>query len=224
MKIAIEIDNVTPEQGARLMKTALGIEEEKLRAMAHKPADSLPTGSDDLGACRDCEDHGKNFEHCDKCAPPVKKEAKAVSGKVSLKKVALSGKKTKAKGPMRPGNQKGKDLGIPAGLYGQDKGLYQRVWYRCSKKGMTYEQALAAEKKTDPDNVASTSGQSNDDVPKPDWTLEEDAAIRECPTEDMALTHFQNKFPESEKTAVQVSVRWQALRGSQEEETAGEEA
>lgn len=108
---------------------------------------------------------------------------------------------------MRPGNHKGKDLGIPSGLYGQDKGLYQRVWYRCSKKGMTYEQALKLEK-----NAPSQGG----------WSPEEDAAIRDCPSEDAVLTHYMNKFPDSGRTATEVTERWQQIRAKATEQTAAE--
>jgi len=45
------------------------------------------------------------------------------------------------------------------------------------------------------------------------WTPEEDMALKDCPTEDRALMHFMEKFPDSLKTAKEVSARWAVVAG-----------
>jgi hypothetical protein len=50
-------------------------------------------------------------------------------------------------GPV-PGTGKGNPFGIPTILYSTDKQKYQRLWTRCKKHGIKYEEALAMEGKT----------------------------------------------------------------------------
>jgi len=63
-----------------------------------------------------------------------------------------------------------------------------------------------------------------DESPVKEFTEAEDAAIRVCPSEEMALMRYQDKFPNSTRTAVEVSLRWQFLSGAATEEMAGETA
>ncbi len=234
MKINIYIEDATPEEAQRVLigmsfaenilgKISPAIKLQKA-APDGKPADGLqreavPEGPDDLmlGACRDCENGkgGKKFDTgiCDKCSPPLK-EAKTVPDK----EPPQEGKKGKTleKPPEKTGRRKGNKYGIPNELKKTDKKLFDRLWQRCKSHGLTYEGALALKptKRGRKPKAADTSKQLREAIDSSnEWTLEEDAAIRECPNEDMALTHFLNRFPESARTAVEVSQRWQELRG-----------
>ena len=44
-----------------------------------------------------------------------------------------------------------------------------------------------------------------------EWTEPEDAAIRDCPNEEAALARFLEKFPDSERTAVDVAEHWKLI-------------
>lgn len=215
------------------------------QAAAHKPADGLPTGPDDLGACSNC-DNGKDGEpfsidRCDECTgtpvseggsdpAPVNdpkprgkrggavnaanrwsKEEKAVVDKAPDHVTAW--KNYREKFPESPRNENA----IYQRWYAKHPGSRKKVKRTPPPKHLKKKQPAK-----DDEPVINIKGAESLPDPDGDWTLEEDAAIRECPTEDMALTHFQNKYPESDKTAVQVSMRWQFLRGSQEEVAAGE--
>lgn len=175
------------------------------------PASALPTCPEETG-CAGCPEKGLT-DACDKCSPPLKNEAKTVPAEHHT---AGNPKKTRASGPMKPGRSKGNKYGIPTELAKTDKKLFDRLWQRCKTHGIMYEEALNLK----PAKAGrKPKAPAEKDLPKPGdcWSIEEDAAIRECPNEDMALTHFLNKFPESERTAVEVSQRWQELRGQADE-------
>jgi len=176
------------------------------------PVDARTTGCD---GCENAESGSIDFEKCNACSPPLKKDPEP-----PLTKVAFTEKKTRASGPVKPGRRKGNKFGIPNELKKTDKKLFDRLWQRCKSHGITYEEALNF-KPTKPGRkpkAQNTSKQLREAIDSSnEWTLEEDAAIRECPNEDMALTHFLNKFPESTRTAVEVSQRWQELKGLADE-------
>jgi len=45
----------------------------------------IPTGPEDLGACQECETHGKNFEKCDACVSPVPEKMEPVKKETEKK-------------------------------------------------------------------------------------------------------------------------------------------
>ena len=203
-----------------------------------KPVSSIPTCPEETG-CAGCPEKGLT-DACDKCSPPpLKKEAKSPDfeqrrdGRFHLKKEAKPVSSEKKSAPAThtkrgPYKKRSKDVGkygIPSQLFASDKALYQRLWNRCKKKGIQYEEALEMEKtmrKRPIRKPKDTSKQLREAIDSSnEWTIEEDAAIRECPNEDMALTHFLSKFSESERTAVEVSQRWQLLRGQADEAAEG---
>jgi hypothetical protein len=93
MKISIQIEDATPTEAARIIQGAQQAEAvtatSKIRpgskllervsakkAPTHTPADALPAGPEDLGACGRCHEHGEKFENCDKCVSPASKDDK----------------------------------------------------------------------------------------------------------------------------------------------------
>ncbi len=137
MKLSIQMDDITPEQGVRVLRAALDVEIEKEKAagktLAHKPTDGLPTGPEDLGACAHCEEHGDKFEKCDKCAPPISEEAKNVpvkKTKPAKKKKGHRGRENKYLIPFPQGPE------------------YCKAYRLCLKHRCTYPEALALENKS----------------------------------------------------------------------------
>lgn len=216
MKINIQIEDATPEEAQRVL-IGMSFAEDILGKLspavriekAQKRPVPDPTCDEETG-CAGCKDFGKNGA-CEACSPPpAHKPADGLPAKTPpVKKEA---KRVASKSPAKTGRRSGNKFGIPSDLAKTDKKLFDRLWQRCKTHGIMYKEALNLQ----PAKRGRKSRAPVTSVPFEEWTAEEDAAIRECPTEDMALIHFQNKFPDSEKTAVQVSVRWQVLRGSQD--------
>lgn len=225
MKINIQIEDATPEEAQRVL-IGMSFAEDILGKLspavriekAQKRPVPDPTCDEETG-CAGCDNTGAgDADRCDKCSPPpAHKPADGLPAKTPpVKKEA---KPVASKSPAKTGRRNGNKFGIPSDLAKTDKKLFDRLWQRCKTHGIMYKEAL---------NLQPAKRGRKSRAPKPltpfnEWTAEEDAAIRECPTEDTALIHFQNKFPDSDKTAVQVSVRWQFLRGSLDAE-AGEAA
>lgn len=135
MEIDINIRNATPEEAQRVLigmsfaENILGKLSPAVRIeKAQKKPVADPTCDEETG-CAGCSDSGLT-DACEKCSP------------------LPAPKKTRAKGPMKPGPHNGNQFGIPADLYTTDKRLYQRLWGRCKKHGIKYEAALAMEGKT----------------------------------------------------------------------------
>jgi hypothetical protein len=204
MKISIQIEDATPEEVRGILFAAAGPEKVTISPTAHKPADGLQTTKE---------------------TPPThKKEAK----KVPADKPSSSEWRSKnAKVPKWAGKEKKtvSDCATKEEAWEKYQVAYpgQRnqsaVFQRFAKLKGSGKKSKGNGKKP-VETVATPSGQSSDNVATPtddadpsqeEWSLEEDAAIRECPSEDMALTHFLTKFPESERTAVEVSERWKEL-------------
>ena len=169
-----------------------------------------------------------------------------------LKKVVWTGKKTKAHGPMRPGPRADNPLkkpdekeprqktrvskyGLPTELYQNNKKEYQRLFAICKAHDLTYEQALVYKrgkpgrkpgkinKFTVIESAQAIAPSNETKVSR--WTPEEDAAIRDCPSEDAALARYLDKFPDSERTAAEVMMRWSETAANPvSDEAAGETA
>ncbi|MCK9579326.1 MAG: hypothetical protein M0Q92_02605 [Methanoregula sp.] len=207
MEIDITIRNATPEEAQRVLigmsfaEDILGKLSPAIRIeKAQKKQVPDPTCDEETG-CAGCDNTGAmDADRCDKCSPPpAHKPADGL--------------------PSKTGRRKGNKFGIPTELAKTDKKLFDRLWQRCKSHGITYEEAvkLKPTKRGRKPKAPNASKLTQAIDSSNEWTLEEDAAIRECPNEDMALTHFMNKFPESERTAVEVSQRWQELRGLADE-------
>lgn len=173
---------------------------------------------------------------------------KTPAAKVPAAEKAEPVKKTR----QRKGPAKGNKYGIPTELAKTDIRKYQRLWFRCSHKGIMYEEALKMEKPAPDTSKQSAQAipPSNEgkkpakvkktrlplhlknqqpapaveDEPVREFTEAEDAAIVACPSEEMALMRYQDKFPDSPRTAVEVSMRWQYLTGAGKEEAMAGEA
>jgi len=119
MKLSIQMDDITPEQGIRVMRAALSVEVEKLQAAgkipSHKPTDGLPAGAQPAGT------------------PPVKKEAKNVpvkKTKPAKKKKGHRGRENKYLIPFPQGPE------------------YCKAYRLCLKHRCTYPEVLVLENKS----------------------------------------------------------------------------
>jgi hypothetical protein len=97
--------------------------------------------------------------------------------------------------------------------------IYQR-WVKNNKAG----KKTTGKKNGRPPKKKATPTPAAEDEPVKEFTEAEDASIAACPSEEMALMRYQDKFPDSPRTAVEVSMRWQYLRGSGTEEAVAGEA
>jgi hypothetical protein len=155
MGIDFSVRGATPEEcrlffsGFHAISQATeNVDREIARAtvMPKKPAPD-PTCDEETG-CAGCDCTG--FDECEKCADPapaLTKKADIAAGGSSEPKPA---KKTRA-----PGRNKGNKYGIPSELSKTDLKKYQRLWFRCSSKGIMYEEALAMEGKTKPRGISA---------------------------------------------------------------------
>lgn len=101
--------------------------------------------------CEGCPNTEFDIKTCEECSPPPVPPAPIAQ---ALKeKYNPPEKKTRAKGPVKPGRNDTNQFGIPKGLYTTNKKLYQRLWSRCKKLGIKYEAALAMEGKTIPRGI-----------------------------------------------------------------------
>lgn len=143
MKIDIHITDATPEEARLLFGWNKTVE------AADRLLSTMMEGAREIDDCEwrknmDGPACTKDAPLCDTCSPlppPIVKP--------SAKAIALSNdvKEPPSKKPDgRKHNGKGNKYGIPPELYKQDKQKYSRIWSRCKKHGLTYEQALELEK------------------------------------------------------------------------------
>jgi len=137
MKIDIHITDATPEEAALVFtgvtvgqavgRVAASVAEKHVRkeiARVTPAQKQVPDPQPGYAGCEDCTSPG--YEKCDKCSPapaPVK------------------GKR---------GPQKANKYGIPPELMHTDKKKYQRLWWRCKNKGITYVEALKQDREPKP--------------------------------------------------------------------------
>ena len=135
MKIDIHITDATPEE-TRAMFAVLPV-----AMFVHRPpvpdpepadvvadSSSVPDPVPGHTGCEGCDHDLRDVAECERCSPPPTPEPKM-------------GKR---------GPQKANKYGIPPELMHTDKKKYQRLWWRCKNKGITYEEALKQDREPKP--------------------------------------------------------------------------
>jgi len=162
MKIDIHITDATPEEAA---VTFCGISVQKaaetvVKKIVQKKPVPDPTFEEterEKDTLPDCPcDNGT----CKECSPPPAPPA-PIAPVLKEKYAPKTEKKPDGrKNNKRAANAKVNKFGTPSHLFSTDKQQYQRLWFRCSHKGIMYDEALKMEKP-----AADTSMQSAQAIP-----------------------------------------------------------
>jgi hypothetical protein len=98
---------------------------------------------------------------------PAPAQEPASSSPAETPPTQKKGAKTVDKKGKRGGNhRKGNKFRIPVEIYQNDPKLYGRIYWRCARKGITYEEALKLEKTTDSPSKESVKGTKRKKVHK----------------------------------------------------------
>lgn len=116
-------------------------------------------------------------------------------------------KPVKAKKPAKKGKRggnhnKGNKYGIPSSMFATDRQKYQRLWSRCKKLGIMYEDALKLEGKTVPRGIHKKSAAKKVDpqtINEPAEKTSEEASRIDKPPSDIKIegaAELVDKMPE----------------------------
>ena len=173
-------------------------------APARKPADGLPTGTP-AGT------------------PPISKEVSALPEKTTkflhwtAEEIAII-----------DAHANDKDANAAWEKYrekfpdGRGKNAVYQKWYdanrKAKKSGSTSESGLVVRKQKalplhqHPKPVTEPADPAIEDPTLGEWTEAEDAAIRDCPSEEAMLMRYMEKFSESNRRALDVIEHWKTIR------------